>query len=54
MPTNAQMLTVSEQNSGIHDIDDEESAFVLDSSCLLYFSPLCHSFQFFLFVSGQN
>lgn len=43
MPTNAQLLTVSEQNSGIHDIDDEESAFVLDSSCLLYFSPLCRS-----------
>ena len=53
MPTNSQMLTVSEQNSGIHDIG-EESAFVLDSSYLLYFSPLCRSFQFFLFVSGQN
>ena len=47
------MLTVSEQNSGIHDIG-EESAFALDSSCLLYFSPLCRSFQFFLFVSCQN
>lgn len=53
MPTNAQMITVSEQNSGIHEIG-EENAFVLDSSCLLYFSPLCRSFQFFLFVSGQN
>lgn len=47
------MLTVSEQNSGIHGIG-EESAFVLDSIYLLYFSPLCRSFQFFLFVSCQN